>query len=225
MNMRLRRLLMVSVALAALCGLALLSGWATPGYAGGPEATPTCDECTGGMQPTPVPNTSSIVGFVYDYSTGPPVPTRGVGVTLTGCSWSAVWSTDDSGYFYFNNLGQGVAHVTLQLPPDGHAINPDVVVNTSGLTETTTVYIGFYRGNTPPAGPFQTPDGQALTGINGGSPPPLPGTTSDGAPLPGVGGPWPDSYRAMGLSAALLLLLTGTGVAKLARRRAPKRIW
>jgi len=213
MDTRLRHLLAISVALAALCGLALSFGWTTPSYAGGPEATPTC-ACTGGMSPTPVPNTSSIAGYVYDYSAGAPLPVKGMGVTLTGCSWSAVWGTDDNGYFFFHNLGQGAAHVALQLPPNGHAINPDVVVNTSGLTETYTVYLGFYLGDTPPSGDLTTPDGKLLSGIST-SPPP--GSTPDGAAIPGVGGALPAPYRFMELSVLLLLLLPAAGVAELVR--------
>lgn len=206
MDRRLRRLLVVSVALVALWGVMLLFGWAIPGYAGGPEATPTCDECKGGMSPTPVPNTSSIVGFVYDYSAGSPAPAEGMGVTLSGCSWDAVWGTDDNGYFYFDNLGQGIAYVNLQLPPDSHAINPNIIVETSGVTQTYTVYLGFYRGGTPPSSDqLTTPEGEPLT---------------PGALIPGVGGTLPDSYLVIGLSATLLLSLPVAGVARLARRRA-----
>lgn len=206
MNAKLFRLLVISVALVALGGLAVLFGSTPPSYAGGPEATPTCD-CTGGVSPTPVPNTSSIVGFVYDYSTGPPIPTKGMGVVLDGCSWTAAWGTDDNGYFYFDNLGAGGAHVNLQLPPDGHALNPNVLVETSGLTETYTVYLGFYRGDTKPSGELKTPDGKLLSGSK------APGTTSpDGAALPGVGGTFPDSYLVIALSAMLLLLLPVAGM-------------
>lgn len=208
MDLRLRRLAALSIVVIALCGLALSIGWAAPSYAGGPEGTPTC-ECTGGTNPTPVPNTSSIEGYVYDYSTGPPIPRRDVGVTLEGCSWSTVWGTDDNGFFYFRNLGQGVAHVNLQLPPEGHAINPGVIVETSGLTETYTVYLGFYLGDTPPTGEFVTPDGKPLSGV---SLEPPPGSSPDGAIMPDVGGTFPDSYLIIGLSAMLLMLLPVAGL-------------
>jgi hypothetical protein len=219
MDVKLRRLLVISVPLAALCVLALLAGWNTPSYAGGPDATPTCPCTGGGGTPTPVPNTSSIVGYVYDYTTGPPVPTKGMGVTLTGCSWEAVWGTDDNGYFYFNNLGQGSAYVNLQLPPNGHAVNPNVLVSTSGMTQTYTVYLGYYVGDQAPLGELKTPDGKSLTGINEQTVTLPPTTTPDGTVMPDVGGTFPDSYLIIGLSAILLLFLPVAGLAELARQR------
>jgi hypothetical protein len=220
MDVKLSRLLVISVSLAALCGLALLAGSITPSYAGGPDATPTCPSCSGGGgTPTPVANTSSIVGYVYDFSIGPPVPVKDLGVTLTGCSWEAVWGTDDNGYFYFNNLGQGSAYVNLQLPPNGHAVNPNVLVNTSGMTQTYTVYLGFYVGDQPPLGELKTPDGRSLTGINEQTVTLPPTTTPDGAIMPDVGGTFPDSYLIIGLSAVLLLFLPVAGLAGLARQR------
>ena len=224
MDFKLRRLLVISVLPAVLCGLALLAGWNTPSYAGGPDATPTCLVCTGnGGTPTPVTtpvaNTSSIVGYVYDYSTGPPIPVKDLGVTLTGCSWDAVWGTDDNGYFFFNNLGEGPAYVNLQLPPNGHAINPNVLVTTSGMTQTYTVYLGFYVGDQPPLGELKTPDGKSLTGINEVIVTELPAST-DGAVIPDVGGVFPDSYLIIGLSAILLLSLPMAGLSALARQRA-----
>jgi hypothetical protein len=222
MNTKLRcHLLAISMVLAALCGLALW-GWTAPSYAGGPEATPHCDNCTGGMNPTPVPNESVIDGFVYDFSTGIPKGVKGIGVTLTGCSWSAQWSTDDNGHFFFNNLGQGTAHVKMQLPPDGHAVNPDVVVETSGEDDTTTVFLGFYRGNTVPVATFRTPEDQMLTGV---VETPEPGATpSDGVAIPSVGGDFPDPYHESWLSAALLLVLPAAGLMAVARRRAEVKV-
>jgi hypothetical protein len=219
MDTKLRRLVVISLALVALCGLAVLLGSTGPSYAGGPDATPTCPSCTGGTNPTPVPNTSSIVGYVYDYSTGPPVPIKGMGVTLSGCSWEAVWGTDDNGYFFFNNLGEGPAYVNLQLPPNGHAINPNVLVNTSGMTETYTVYLGFYVGDQPPLGELKTPDGRSLTGINEQVVTLPPTTTPDGSIMPDVGGTLPDSYLIIGLSAVLLVLLPIAGLAGLKGKR------
>jgi hypothetical protein len=80
MEIKVWRLMVIPIAIVALCGLTMALSWTAPGYAGGPEATPTCPSCTGGTNPTPVPNTSSIVGYVYDYSTGPPVPVKDMGV-------------------------------------------------------------------------------------------------------------------------------------------------
>jgi hypothetical protein len=222
MNAKLRQyLLAISLVLAALCGLALW-GWTTPSYAGGPEATPQCVTCTGGMSETPVPDESTIEGYVYDFTTGIPKGIKDIGVTLDGCSWTAQWSTDDNGHFFFNNLGQGAAKVTLQLPSDGHAINPNVIVETSGEDDTYTVYLGFYRGNVVPAATFRTPDDQMLTGVVAT---PVPGATpSDGASIPGVGGDFPDPYHESWLSAALLLLLPAAGLMAVARRRAQVRV-
>ena len=219
MEIKAWRLMVIPIAIVALCGLTMALSWTAPGYAGGPEETPTCPSCTGGTNPTPVPNTSSIVGYVYDYSTGPPVAVKDMGVTLTGCSWEAVWGTDDNGYFYFNNLGEGSAYVNLQLPPNGHAINPNVLVYTSGMTETYTVYLGFYVGDQPPLGELKTPDGRSLTGINEQMVTDVPAST-DGATMPDVGGVFPDSYLIIGLSAVLLLSLPLAGLTALARRRA-----
>jgi hypothetical protein len=217
-DMKSSHLLVSLLGVAFLCGLALSLGGTAPSYAGGPDVTPTCLVCTGGMNPTPVPDKSSIVGYVYDYSSGSPAPRKDVIVKLDGCSWSAQWGTDDFGYFYFNNLGQGAAEVNLQLPPSAHVLNPNVIVQTSGLTETYTVYLGYYVGNTAPTGPLTTPDGKSLTGLNGGTIPlPPPGPTPGAAPLPDVGGTLPDSYLVIGLSAALLVLLPVAGLAKLAR--------
>lgn len=211
-------LLVCLIGVAVLCGLALSLGATAPSYAGGPDATPTCLVCTGGMNPTPVPNKSSIVGYVYDYSAGPPVSRKDVIVKLDGCGWKTQWGTDDFGYFYFNNLGQGDAKIDLQLPPGAHMVNPNVIVQTSGLTRTYTVYLGFYVGDKPPTGPLTTPDGKSLTGLNGGTlPVPPPGPTPTGAPLPDVGGTLPDSYLIIGLSAMLLLLLPVAGLAELLR--------
>jgi hypothetical protein len=216
MDVKLRRLIVIFIPLVVLGVLALLAGMNTPSYAGGPDATPTCLVCTGETNPTPVPNMSSIVGYVYDYSTGPAVPTKDMGVAVTGCSWDAVWGTDDNGYFFFDNLGQGAALVNLQLPPNGHALNPNVIVNTSGMTETYTVYLGFYVGDSPPLGELKTPDGRSLTGINEQT---VTDTTTDGAVMPDVGGTFPDSYLIIALSVALLLTLPVAGLAGLARQR------
>ena len=218
MDTKLFRLMLIPVVLVALCVLALPL-WTTPSQAGGPEATP-CPNCSGGMNPTPVPNTSTINGYVYNYTTGDPVGVIDMGVTLTGCSWEAVWGTDDNGFFYFNNLGEGTAYVNLQLPPGGNAINPNVVVNTSGLTETYTVYLGYYLGDTAPSGPFTTPDGKALTGSYAETVTLPPTITPDGTIMPDVGGTFPDSYLVIGLSALLLMILPVAGLTKLTGQRA-----
>jgi hypothetical protein len=217
--MKYLRLLAIFVALMVLGGLTFLVGGTEPTYAGGPEATPTC-ECIGGeaeVDATPVPNKSSIVGYAYDYSTGPPIGRKGLEVKLTGCSWSATWGTDDNGYFYFDNLGFGVAHVDVQLPPGAHAVNPNVVVQTSGVTETYTVYLGYYFGDTPPKGPFTTPNGLTLSGGAAAGTPMPGGSTSAGAPLPNVGGTLPDSYLVIGLSALLLMGLPVAGMARMGK--------
>jgi hypothetical protein len=218
MDTQLRHLLVIPIALVALCGLTLAFGAATPGYAGGPQATPTC-ECTGGGElDEDVTDTSSVVGYVYDFSTGPPVPVKGMGVTLSGCSWNTAWGTDDNGYFFFNNLGAGLAHVNLELPPDGHAINPNVVVNTSGLTDTYTVYLGFYLGDKPPVDSYTTPDGKPLTAVSAQTVTWEPTTTPDGALISDVGGTLPDSYLVIAMSAVLLVLLPMAGFKELVRQ-------
>jgi hypothetical protein len=167
------------------------------------------------MSPTPVPNKSSIVGYIYDYSTGPPVGRRDVAVKLTGCSWDANWSTDDNGYFFFNDLGQGAAYVNVQLPPGGHAINPNVLVQTSGVTETYTVYLGYYLGDTRPSGPFNTPDGKPLSGSTTPTDGLPPGATTGDTLMPSVGGVPPVSDLL--LSAGLLMLLPFAGLTRMMR--------
>ena len=215
--MKLLHLVVIVLALIILCALALSFDQAAPSYAGGPEATPTCDCSGSGVSETPVPDKSSIVGYVYDYSTGPAIPRKDVGVKITGCSWEAVWGTDDNGYFYFNNLGAGKARVNLQLPPYAHPLNPDVIVETSGMTQTYTVYLGFYLGETAPKGPFNTPDGMPLSGLTGAKVVTFPSPTPSGAELPNVGGVLPDSYLVIALSAVLLALLPLAGATELVR--------
>jgi hypothetical protein len=92
------------------------------------------------------------------------VPSRDVMVRARGITFEIFWGSGEEGYYYFPNLGAGPIVLDLQLPRDAHAINPDVVIFSSGLEETWTVFMGFYRGDVPPPDPMQlkTPDGNFL---------------------------------------------------------------
>ncbi|RME73676.1 MAG: hypothetical protein D6784_11555, partial [Chloroflexi bacterium] len=75
------------------------------------------------------------------------------------------WGSEPDGYYYFpNGFGAGPIVLNLELPPDAHAINPNVIIHSTGLDETWTVFLGFYRGDTPPPDVTQlkTPGGNFL---------------------------------------------------------------
>jgi len=130
------------------------------------------DECEGeGGILEPIADTR-IEGYVYEFHpdiNNPgewfPVPSRDVPVIAKGIDFEVFWGTGEDGYYYFpNGMGAGPIIVTLRLPPDAHVINPNVVINSTGLEETWTVFLGFYRGDMEPPDVTQlrTPDGNFL---------------------------------------------------------------
>ena len=115
-----------------------------------------------------------VEGYVYEFHPVDPanpatsewfsVPSKDVMVRARGITFEIYWGAGNEGYFYFPNLGAGPITVDLQLPKDVHPINKDVVIFSSGLEETWTLFMGFYRGDVPPPNPAQlkTPDGNFL---------------------------------------------------------------
>ncbi len=115
-----------------------------------------------------------IEGTVYEFHPKDPanpaksewfaVPSRDVMVRARGITFEIFWGSGNEGGYYFPHLGAGPIVMDLRLPEDAHAINPDVVIFSSGLEETWTVFLGFYRGDVPPPNPTQlkTPDGNFL---------------------------------------------------------------
>ncbi len=124
-----------------------------------------------------------VEGFVYEFLPRDPanpaksewfgVPTRFVGVEAKGITFKIHWASDENGYYYFRNLGAGPIILNLHLPPNAHAINPDVIVFSTGLGPTSnieyrepalTAHLGFYRGDVGPPDPLAltTPDGSLL---------------------------------------------------------------
>ncbi len=117
---------------------------------------------------------TKIEGYVYEFHPVDPanpatsewfaVPSRSVMVRARGITFEIFWGSGEEGYYYFPNLGAGPITIDLQLPKDAHPINKDVVIFSSGLEETWTVFMGFYRGDVPPPDPskLRTPDGNHL---------------------------------------------------------------
>lgn len=151
-----------------------------------------CDEAVDDSDPgeegrvVPITNTR-IEGFVYEFHPRDPanpaqsewyaVPSKSVMVQAKGIDFEIYWGSGEEGGYIFQHLGAGPIILNLQLPPDAHPINPDVVVFASGgsvesgenqrlvdVHETWTVFLGFYRGNVPPPDPanLKTPDGNFL---------------------------------------------------------------
>lgn len=113
-----------------------------------------------------------IEGYVYEYHPDVqnpgqwfPVPSRDVPVFAKGITFEVFWGTEYNGYYYYpNGFGAGPIILSLKLPRDAHPINPNVVINSTGLEETWTVFLGFYRGDVAPADVTQlrTPNGNYL---------------------------------------------------------------
>lgn len=119
---------------------------------------------------------TEIEGFVYEFHPEDPdnpaesewfaVPSRDVPVIAEGVTFEIFWGSEPDGSFYFykTRFGEGPVMLNLRLPKDAHQINPDILIESTGLEETWTVYLGFYRGDVPPPDivALRTPDGKAL---------------------------------------------------------------
>ena len=110
-----------------------------------------------------------IEGIVYEFYPDPiplpsgtrrwiGVPSRDVLVVATGITFTIEWGSEKDGTYFFDYLGAGPITLNLRLPPDGHAINPNVKVMSTSFYETWRVHLGFYRGDIPPPGEFDVFD-------------------------------------------------------------------
>ena len=145
------------------------------------------------------------------------IPAQGIPVIAEGITFEIFWVSEENGYFYFykTRFGEGPILLNLRVPPNGHAINPNILIESTGEDEVWTVFLGFYRGDVPPPQPdqLQTPNGNFL---------PFGDSSFDPATgLPGVGGvlPQQESLPVVALAAALSLALPLAGVYKLRKHR------
>ncbi len=128
-----------------------------------------CEDEGGKLEPIA---DTRIEGYVYEFhpDVNNPgewfgVPSQDVPVIAKGIDFEVFWGSAEDGFYYFpNGMGAGPIILTLRLPPDAPAINPNVVINSTGLEETWTVFLGFYRGGAEPPDVTQlrTPDGNFL---------------------------------------------------------------
>lgn len=171
-----------------------------------------------------------IEGIVYEFHPENPldpqgsdwvgVRSRDVPVVARGITFEIEWGSEKDGTFFFDHMGAGPIVLNLRLPPDAHPLNPNLVVKSTGLQETRTVFLGFYRGDLPEPGMFQlhTEDGRNL-----------PFATDDdiflanncGLPMPNVGGILPPEKPTsiLALAAAMLVILPTVGFLKLRQNR------
>lgn len=151
------------------------------------------------------------------------VPSRDVPVVAEGVTFEIFWGSEPDGYFYFykTRFGEGPIMLNLRLPEDAHPINPNILIESTGLDETWTVFLGYYRGDVAPPQPDQlkTPNGnflpfgntkyESIVGLDGKS------------ALPGVGGvlPQKSSTPVMALAAVVLVVLPAAGFMRLRKNR------
>jgi hypothetical protein len=193
-----------------------------------------------------------IEGYVYEFhpdTQNPgswfPVPSRDVKVVAKGISFEVFWGSEPDGYYYYpNGFGAGPIVINLELPRDAHVINPNVIINSTGLEETWTVFMGFYRGDAEPPDVtlLRTPDGNALPfstlqdleilsqcgfkdlpQVAKSILPVIvpPSTVSPTIEMPNVGGilAQPPSVAVVVLAAALAVALPAVGLLRLRRRK------
>lgn len=196
-----------------------------------------------------------IEGFVYEFHPDVqnpgewfPVPSRDVPVIAQGIDFEVFWGSAEDGSFYFpNGFGAGPIILSLRLPPDAHPVNPNVVINSTGLDETWTVFLGFYRGDTPPQDVTQlkAPNGSFLPfttladlemlsqcgyidlpevaeAVLPSIPPPS--TLTDTVEMPNVGGilPHQQPTGVILLAVILAVVLPAAGIYRLRQNRAKK---
>jgi hypothetical protein len=179
---------------------------------------------------------TQIDGFVYEFHPEDPdnpaesgwfaVPSRDVPVIAEGVTFEIFWGSEPDGSFYFykTRFGEGPIMLNLRLPEDAHQINPDILIESSGLEETWTVFLGFYRGDVPPPNidALRTPDGNSLPQGN---------TTFESivgldgmSALPGVGGVLghQESPPVMVLAIVVLVVLPAAGMVTLRRNQSTR---
>jgi hypothetical protein len=177
---------------------------------------------------------TKIEGYVYEFHPVDPdnpatsewfaVPSRDVPVVAEGVTFEIFWGSEPDGYFYFykTRFGKGPVILNLRLPEDVHPINPNIVIESTGLNETWTVFLGFYRGDVPPPqiDQLRTPGGNFLpfSSSKFSSYDSIVGLDGESA-LPGVGGDQvkPQSATVMAAAGTLLVLLGMTGIVTLGR--------
>lgn len=172
---------------------------------------------------------TEIEGYVYEFVPGGEadewiaIPRGGIPVVAEGISFEIFWVSEDNGYYYYykTRFGSGPILLNLQLPPGTTAINPDILIESTGREETWTIPLGFYRGDIPPPNieDLRTPEGEPLplgdsefydfTGIDGRS------------ALPAVGGIKEEgnSMSVMALAAVVAIILPLIGVVAIRRNR------
>jgi len=176
---------------------------------------------------------TKIEGYVYEFHPSDPenpaesewfaVPSRDVPVIAEGVTFEIFWGSEPDGYFYFykTRFGEGPIMLNLRLPEDAHPVNPDVLIESTGLDETWTVFLGFYRGDVPPPNidQLKTPDGnllpfgnttfESIVGLDGKS------------ALPGVGGVLPqnNSTILLVLAGLVAVVLPAAGLFRLRQKR------
>lgn len=172
---------------------------------------------------------TEIVGYVYEFIPGGEdgewiaIPAAGIPVVAEGISFEIFWVSENNGYFYFykTRFGSGPILMNMQLPPGATAINPDILIESTGLEDIWTVYLGFYRGDMPPPDieDLRTPDGFRLptsdskfydfTGIDGRS------------ALPAVGGIKEEekSMPVAALAAVIAIILPVIGIITIRRNK------
>jgi len=189
-----------------------------------------CDNATNAGIFRPITKTR-IEGKVFEFHPVDPdnpatsewfaVPSQDVPVIAEGVTFEIFWgSAPDGSFLYANTFGEGPIMLNLRLPEDAHPINPDILIESTGLDETWTVFLGFYRGDVPPPNVDQlkTPNGnflpfgntkfESIVGLDGKS------------ALPGVGGVLPDEvpFSVIVLAAVVLVVLPTAGIYKLRHR-------
>lgn len=172
---------------------------------------------------------TKIEGYVYEFIPGGEdgewiaIPAAGIPVVAEGISFEIYWVSESNGYFYYykTRFGSGPILLNLQLPPNATAINPNILIESTGQEDTWTIYLGFYRGDTPPPDieDLRTPDGEPLpmsdskfynfTGIDGRS------------ALPAVGGikEERESTPVAALAAIVAIILPVIGIITIRRSR------
>jgi hypothetical protein len=91
---------------------------------------------------------TKIEGYVYEFHPEDPdnpatsewfaVPSRDVPVIAEGVTFEIFWGSEPDGYFYFykTRFGKGPIILNLRLPEDAHQVNPNIVIESTGLDET-----------------------------------------------------------------------------------------